>query len=72
MITIILAHGALGAWDEIIFLGIALIFIGLMGLTWIRSQTIKIEDEEEEPQTPAHRLKKDKKAPRTPDHFKLD
>ena len=27
----LLAHGALGPFDEIIFLGIALVFLGMMG-----------------------------------------
>lgn len=36
----ILAHGALGAYDEIIFLGIAVAFLGMMGLSWLRSQQI--------------------------------
>ncbi len=41
----ILAHGALGPFDEIIFLGIAVVFLGMMGVSWLRSQ--QIEDDEE-------------------------
>jgi hypothetical protein len=33
-----LAHGALGIWDEIIFLGIAVVFIVMMGISWFRSR----------------------------------
>ena len=40
----IVAHGALGPFDEIIFIGIAVIFLGMMGLSWLRSQAL--EDDE--------------------------
>lgn len=39
----ILAHGALGPFDEIIFLGIALVFLVMMAVSWLRSQ--QMEDE---------------------------
>lgn len=48
---VILAHGALGPFDEIIFIGIAVIFLGMMGLSWMRSQAL--EDEELEAGEPA-------------------
>ena len=41
---VILAHGALGPFDEIIFIGIAVIFLGMMGVSWLRSQELA-EDE---------------------------
>lgn len=44
---VILAHGALGPFDEIIFIGIAVIFLGMMGLSWLRSQAL----EDDEPDT---------------------
>lgn len=34
----LLAHGALGSWDEIVFLSIAAVFLVVMGLSWIRSR----------------------------------
>lgn len=37
---VILAHGALGPFDEIIFIGIAVIFLGMMGVSWLRSQEL--------------------------------
>lgn len=40
----LLAHGALGPFDEIIFLGIALVFLGMMGVSWLRSQALEDED----------------------------
>jgi len=43
---IILAHGALGAFDEIVFLCIALVFVGMMAFSWLRSQQMPAEDEE--------------------------
>ena len=42
---IILAHGALGAFDEIVFLCIALVFVGMMAFSWLRSQQMPAEDE---------------------------
>lgn len=33
-----LAHGALGIFDELIFLGIAVVFLIFMGITWVRSR----------------------------------
>ena len=47
----ILAHGALGPFDEIIFIGIAVIFLGMMGVSWLRSQDVT--DDELEPGQPA-------------------
>ena len=40
----ILAHGALGPFDEIIFFGIAIVFLGMMVVSWLRSQQIADED----------------------------
>ena len=48
---VILAHGALGPFDEIIFIGIAVIFLGMMGLSWLRSQDL--EEDEPHPGEPA-------------------
>ena len=44
---VILAHGALGPFDEIIFIGIAVIFVAMMALSWFRSQAMT-EDEFED------------------------
>ena len=41
---VILAHGALGPFDEIIFLGIAVVFLGMMGVSWLRSQQLPDEE----------------------------
>lgn len=41
---VILAHGALGPFDEIIFLSIAVVFLGMMGLSWVRSQQLPDEE----------------------------
>jgi len=37
-IPILLAHGALGNWDELVFLGVAAIFLTMMGISWIKSR----------------------------------
>jgi hypothetical protein len=35
----LLAHGALGSWDEVIFLSIGAIFLVMMGISWLRSRS---------------------------------
>lgn len=45
---VILAHGALGVWDELIFLGITVVFALIMVLSWLRSRNLVDEDGEEE------------------------
>ncbi|MBZ0299759.1 MAG: hypothetical protein K8J31_08470, partial [Anaerolineae bacterium] len=59
---IILAHGALGSWDEVIYLSIAVIFVGFMAISWLRSrnQTIDEDPPVETSDQPSS------------DHFKLD
>ena len=63
MPIVILAHGALGAFDEMIFVSIAIIFIGMMAVSWFRSQQLS-EDETDE--TPIIRKQHDS------EHFELD
>lgn len=47
--VVILAHGALGPFDEIIFASIAIIFVLMMGISWARSQGLpELEDDESE------------------------
>ena len=41
---VILAHGALGPFDEIIFLSIAAVFLVMMGISWVRSQGLPDDD----------------------------
>ena len=51
--SVILAHGALGPFDEIIFLGIAVVFLGMMGMSWLRSQQLEADEFEEGEQSTA-------------------
>jgi hypothetical protein len=46
-----LAHGALGIWDEAIFIGIAVIFTAFLVMSWFRSRGFEpeLEDEPVEP-----------------------
>jgi len=37
-LPVILAHGALGIWDEVVFILIGLIFLGMMLISWFRSR----------------------------------
>ena len=59
---VILAHGALGPFDEIIFISVAVIFLGMMGVSWLRSQ--ELEGDEPDPGTTS--------AAPDAEHFELD
>ena len=49
----ILAHGALGEWDELVFLSIAAIFLIMMGISWVRSRVSTPEELEDTPEVSA-------------------
>ena len=67
-IPIILAHGALGRLDEVIFIGVAIVFFVMMDVSWIKSRSMEplLNDEEEpkpndnEPNEPANTSDKDR------------
>lgn len=42
----IIAHGATGPFDELIYLGIAVIFVVIMIVAWLRSRTVEFESDE--------------------------
>ena len=50
--TIILAHGALGWYDELVFIGIIVIFLGLMFVSWFRSRGMDYEQTDLMPESP--------------------
>lgn len=65
---LITAHGALGAFDELIFLGTGLIFLGMMGLSWYRSRNeIAVAEESQPENTPAQDAED-----QSPEHFRLE
>lgn len=41
---VILAHGGLGVWDEVIFLSVAAIFLIVMGISWLRSRSAPLDE----------------------------
>jgi hypothetical protein len=63
----VLAHGALGVFDEIIFASVAVIFIVMMALSWFKSRNSlpEMDDEAVTPATPQD------SAPESPDRFRL-
>jgi hypothetical protein len=65
----ILAHGAFGNWDEVVFLSVAAIFLGMMGLSWVRSRA-NTPTEAEQPAQPAEAAAPEPE-PDKPDHFTL-
>ena len=58
---ILRAHGQLGIWDELIFLGITVVFGLIMVFSWLRSRNLADADEEG-----------DEEAPEESEHFGLD
>lgn len=36
----VLAHGALGIWDEVIFISVGVIFLIFMVVSWLRSRNL--------------------------------
>lgn len=73
-LPVILAHGALGPYDELIFLSIGAIFLIFMGISWVKSRNTRPEfdnvDEVQEGQRDIPQ-KTDEQAD-TPEHFRLD
>jgi hypothetical protein len=68
-LPVILAHGSLGSYDELILLGAAAIFLVIMGISWVRSRNTRPEFEQThaEAGSPEYAEKTD-----APDHFHLD
>ena len=64
--VVVLAHGSLGAFDEILYLGVAAIFVIMMGISWMRSryQPPKLDDPAETPPAPNQSD--------APEHFTLE
>jgi hypothetical protein len=46
---IISAHGALGYWDEVIFVGVAVVFLLMMGISWLKSRDSASEYDPKQP-----------------------
>jgi hypothetical protein len=50
IMIVILAHGILGEWDELVFLGVIVIFLGVAFVSWFRSRSMDYEDADLLPQ----------------------
>lgn len=66
MIVPILAHGALGGFDELIFAGVGVVFVVMMVMSWIRSRNAPLDYEDDELTSPAPENPAD-----GPDHVNL-
>lgn len=64
---ILLAHGTLGSWDELIFLSVFVIFLIIMGVAWARSRALGDDDLEDTLEPPAESPAK----PESDDRFAL-
>lgn len=67
MPVVILAHGLLGGFDEIIFVSIALVFVGMMGISWYRSQQMIDDEADDNPDDSAQDTSDDEQS----EHFEL-
>lgn len=65
-IPVILAHGALGPYDDLIMIGVSVVFIVMMGFRWIKSRSNEADFDEAEETADAPANTSDK------DHFPLD
>lgn len=67
---LIVAHGALGAFDEVIFLSVAFLFIVVMGISWVHSRNNPPVDDDESDSVAETPPATDSAS--EPDHFRLD
>ncbi|MGJ3239751.1 MAG: hypothetical protein ACFE0Q_13655 [Anaerolineae bacterium] len=44
----LLAHAGLGYWDEVFYLGIAVVFTSYMGMAWWRSQDFEADYDDDD------------------------
>lgn len=66
---VVLAHGALGPYDELILLGAAVIFLVFMGISWVKSRNTRPDFEQpNEAESP----REHGQTANEPDHFSLD
>lgn len=67
MIPLVLAHGALGYWDETIYIAVAVIFFAITIYSWYRTRR-------DFPDMPDENISHNEQQPQTrdPDTFKLD
>jgi hypothetical protein len=49
---VIIAHGALGYWDEVIFISVVIVFLVMMANSWLRSRDELPEDTPAAPPPP--------------------
>jgi hypothetical protein len=66
--TRILAHGALGWFDDLIFLGIVILFLAMMFIAWFRSRGDDFESSDLMPEQPVV----DANESDSPERFRLD
>lgn len=47
-----IAHGALGQYDELVYLGVAAIFVTMMGVSWFQTRMGEYDDDQRQPDQP--------------------
>lgn len=62
---VVLAHGALGWYDELVFLGIIVLFLVMMGISWFRSRNMDFAETDLMPQA-------DQQSPPNDERYELE
>jgi hypothetical protein len=68
---ILIAHGALGQYDELIYLGIAAIFVTMMGVSWFQTRMSEYDDDQRRTDSPPEPAT-EPEIERSADRFTLD
>lgn len=72
-IPIILAHGALGNFDEVIFFSVGGIFAIVMGISWVKSRMTELDfDDDLDAPEKTKRSEIETDDNERSDHFRLD
>lgn len=67
------AHGALGYWDEVIFGGVVVVFLGFMALSWINTRNATLDSDHSAARQPDDAHAGSTSVPEeAPDRFRLD
>jgi hypothetical protein len=71
VIPLVLAHGALGSFDELLFLAVAVVFVVLMVIAWIRSRNSSVDEEVDSAEGSIPTATSEPVPDSRPDHFPL-
>ncbi len=68
-LPVILAHGALGPYDELIMLGAVVVFLIMMGISWVKSRNTRPQFEQAREDDAQREVVEERE---DAEHFRLD